>query len=297
MSKFLPILIIIAILCCISCSVVADMYGLDVSGYKPDTTNLDPNYLPSTDEIQAEVNRKYMINSEAFKKEWVIDRINYWIRYYDFDDINYHKLPELYKNLVFDKVYFDIDELRGEALEEFPEEEYFKPKSDISLVLTLKKGDIILTRSNYYMNILLGSRYSFHHAMLVVDEPTSDVDNCIITSYPEGYTEKLSNVCLVSIDDLKYEEFIVVLRFYNLEQEKIDSIVDYAMSQLGKPYNNDYIIKSKSDSFYCSQLIYKSYLSVGLDIDSNNNNWDDHGIVHPNDIYKSPYLRVIKYGN
>ncbi len=281
----------------ISCSVVADMYGLTVSGYVPDTTSLDPVYLPPDKEIALEVDKKSMINSEAFKKEWVIDRINYWINYYDFSKVGYHSLSDLYKNLIFDKVYFDIDKLASQALIQFPEEDYFKNKSDISLLSTLKKGDVILTRSNYYMNILLSSRYSFHHAMLVVTEPTTNTDDCIITSYPANYTAKLSNVCLVNIDDLRIEEFIVVLRFYNLEQEKIDEVVEYAMSQIGKPYNNDYIIKSKEDSFYCSQIVYKSYLSVGLDIDSNTTSWDDHGIVHPNDIYKSPYLRVIKYGN
>ena len=280
-----------------SCSIVAEMYGLKASGYVPDTISLDAKYLPSNEEIELEVNKKAMINSESFNKEWVIDRINYWINYYDFNEISYHSLPELYKNLIFDKVYLDIDKSKDQALEKFPESEYFTEKSDISLLSILRKGDIILTRSNYYMNILLGSRYSFHHSMLVISDPTSDTDDCIITSYPANYTAKLSNVCLINIDDLKIEEFIVVLRFYNLEEEKIEGVINYAALQLGKPYNNDFIIKSKSDSYYCSQLVYKSYLSIGLDIDSNNNNWDDHGIVHPNDIYKSPYLRVVKYGN
>ena len=167
-----------------SCSIVAEMYGLKASGYVPDTISLDAKYLPSNEEIELEVNKKAMINSESFNKEWVIDRINYWINYYDFNEISYHSLPELYKNLIFDKVYLDIDKSKDQALEKFPESEYFTEKSDISLLSILRKGDIILTRSNYYMNILLGSRYSFHHSMLVISDPTSDTDDCIITSIP-----------------------------------------------------------------------------------------------------------------
>ena len=289
--------ILLIIILLLSCSIVAPQLNLEINGYNYEKSEYIKEYLPSDKEIEEQYNLKYNICPESFKTEWVIDRINYWISYYDFKDTNFHNLTDLYKNIVFDKVYFDIDDLSEEAKEKFPIENYNREKSNLNLVETVKKGDVILTRNVYYMNILLNSRYSLHHALLCINDPTSDDDLCLITSYPSDFPNQPENVCLVSLSYLKIDEFVVVLRCNQLDNENINKIVNYALSKIGCSYNNDYINKSKDDSFYCSQIVYKAYKSVGLDIDYNNNEWYDHGLVLPNDIYKSPYFSVIKYGN
>lgn len=289
--------ILLSLFILFSCSVVAPELNLNIEGYEFDKSQYVNELLPSEKEMNEQHNLKINLCPEAYKTEWVIDRINNWISYYDFKNTNFHDLPYMYKNIIFDKVYIDINELSGEAQKNYPVENYNNKKSDLNLLNVIKKGDVILTRNVYYMNILLNSRYSFHHALLCIKDPTGDDDKCLITSYPLNFPNQPENVCLISPSFLNIDEFIVVLRCKQLNEEKINQISQYALSKIGFSYNADYINKSKEDSFYCSQIVYKSYKSIGIDIDFNNNEWFDHGLVLPNDIYKSPYFSLIKYGN
>lgn len=54
-----------------------------------------------------------------------------------------------------------------------------------------------------------------------------------------------------------------------------------------KPYNWDFWHKERTDSFYCSSLIWRAYYDAGMDID-----YDGGGLVTPDDIARSPNLRV-----
>jgi uncharacterized protein YycO len=290
------IMVILALLSLSSCSVVALKLGLKTTGYRWDTGELNRDYLLTDEEIESEFEWKAAICPEAFEMDWVTERINHWINHYDFDKVNFHNLPPIYRNLVFDKVYYDIDALMDEVESLYPTAEIFTIKSNMDLT-RIRKGDIVLTRNSYFMSVLLFSRYSMHHALMAVSDPTSDTDSCFISSYPSAYGMEEYGVSLLSSKDLQMEEFIVVLRMAVEDSTVVDKAVDYALKQLGKPYNDNYILKSGEESFYCTQLIYRSYLSAGLNLDANHLDWDDHGLVLPDDIYKSPYLEVVKFGN
>jgi uncharacterized protein YycO len=290
----------ITILACIllacSCSIVAPRLGLELNGYTWDKTGLVPELLPPETVVEQEFEWKKTIVPEAFEEDWIQTTIRHHLDAYDYSGTHFHNLPELYKNLVFDRVYLDIDSLSDEILAEYPAAEVFTLKNSMDLT-RVRKGDILLTRNRYHMSILLFSRYSTHHALMAVRDPTSDEDPCFISSYPANFGGGLRDVTLLSNRDLQMEEFIVVLRLSVEDGERIDTACAYALEQLGKPYNPDYVLKSKEDSFYCTQLVYRSYLEAGINLDSNHNQWHDHGLVLPDEIYLSPYLRVVKFGN
>lgn len=46
------------------------------------------------------------------------------------------------------------------------------------------------------------------------------------------------------------------------------AVADYCLRQLGKPYNLNFLNAETEDAFYCSQLVYKAYLQVGIDLNT-----------------------------
>lgn len=65
--------------------------------------------------------------------------------------------------------------------------------------------------------------------------------------------------------------------------------VNYANSQVGKPYNLNFLDKYRTDRFYCSQLVWHAWMSQGVDCDSN-----DGDAVLPSDIANSDELYLVK---
>jgi hypothetical protein len=45
-------------------------------------------------------------------------------------------------------------------------------------------------------------------------------------------------------------------------------VAQYCLSQLGKPYNLNFLNSETEDAFYCSQLVYKAYLEVDIDLNT-----------------------------
>jgi uncharacterized protein YycO len=45
-------------------------------------------------------------------------------------------------------------------------------------------------------------------------------------------------------------------------------VAAYVMAQIGKPYNLNFLNAETETAFYCSQLIYKAYQSVGIDLNT-----------------------------
>ena len=52
------------------------------------------------------------------------------------------------------------------------------------------------------------------------------------------------------------------------EHEMRQHIADYCLANLGKPYNLNFLDPDTDKAFYCSQLAYKAYLEVGIDLNS-----------------------------
>jgi cell wall-associated NlpC family hydrolase len=52
------------------------------------------------------------------------------------------------------------------------------------------------------------------------------------------------------------------------EAEMRAAVADYALAQVGKPYNLNFLNAEAEDAFYCSQLVYKAYQRVGINLNT-----------------------------
>ncbi len=46
------------------------------------------------------------------------------------------------------------------------------------------------------------------------------------------------------------------------------TVAKYCLAQVGKPYNLNFLNAETEDAFYCSQLIYKAYQQVGINLNT-----------------------------
>lgn len=65
----------------------------------------------------------------------------------------------------------------------------------------------------------------------------------------------------------------------------------YAEQQIGKPYNLNFFWKTRTDSFYCSQLVWRAWYNQGYDIDYDTND----NIVSPAELVKSARTYTFYY--
>lgn len=52
------------------------------------------------------------------------------------------------------------------------------------------------------------------------------------------------------------------------EHEMREKVAEYCLAQVGKPYNLNFLNAESEDSFYCSQLAYKAYQQIGVDLNT-----------------------------
>jgi len=45
-------------------------------------------------------------------------------------------------------------------------------------------------------------------------------------------------------------------------------VAEYCLSQVGKPYNLNFLNAEMEEAFYCSQLVYKAYQKVGINLNT-----------------------------
>lgn len=46
------------------------------------------------------------------------------------------------------------------------------------------------------------------------------------------------------------------------------TIASYVLAQIGKPYNLNFLNPETDEAFYCSQLVYKAYQTIGIDMNT-----------------------------
>lgn len=68
------------------------------------------------------------------------------------------------------------------------------------------------------------------------------------------------------IDELYGVAFPLENKGYTVENENAirESIANYCITQIGKPYNLNFLDSNSDNAFYCSQLAYKAYLPFGI---------------------------------
>ena len=52
------------------------------------------------------------------------------------------------------------------------------------------------------------------------------------------------------------------------EHEMRQTVAAYCLAQVGKPYNLNFLNAESEESFYCSQLAYKAYQQIGIDLNT-----------------------------
>jgi hypothetical protein len=52
------------------------------------------------------------------------------------------------------------------------------------------------------------------------------------------------------------------------EFEMRSQVAKYCLAQVGKPYNLNFLNAEGEESFYCSQLAYKAYQQIGIDLNT-----------------------------
>ena len=150
--------------------------------------------------------------------------------------------------------------------------------------LTLQTGDIICTM-NGKPDILPGEFWR-----LVGRLVPGDVDHVAIYIGPEGRCVEAGARGVIKFTVFKGEwntEKMARRRghlfdtFYGIvspldglglaeqeEHEMREKVAEYCLAQVGKPYNLNFLYSNTDESFYCSQLAYKAYQQVGIDLNT-----------------------------
>jgi hypothetical protein len=75
-----------------------------------------------------------------------------------------------------------------------------------------------------------------------------------------------------------------------------ENVAKYCLDQIGKPYNINFLDSSTEAAFYCSQLAYKAYLNVGIDLNTGIGVPDipgTAGIIFPQEIWSGSVHRQV----
>jgi len=150
--------------------------------------------------------------------------------------------------------------------------------------ITLQTGDIICTM-NGKPDILPGEFWR-----LVGRLVPGDVDHVAIYIGPDGRCVEAGARGVITFDVPRghwdtermapqrghlFDSFYGVaspLDLHGLAEEEEDemrkTVAAYCLAQVGKPYNLNFLNAEIEESFYCSQLAYKAYQQIGIDLNT-----------------------------
>ncbi len=82
---------------------------------------------------------------------------------------------------------------------------------------------------------------------------------------------------------------------HEMEDQIREDIAAFCLSQIGKPYNLNFLNSNTEDAFYCSQLAYRAYLRCGINLNTGlamealpGTNW----IIYPQEIWSGCIHRM-----
>jgi Permuted papain-like amidase enzyme, YaeF/YiiX, C92 family len=84
------------------------------------------------------------------------------------------------------------------------------------------------------------------------------------------------------------------------ESEMRTRVAKYCLAQVGKPYNLNFLNAETEQSFYCSQLAYKAYQQVGINLNTGLAMEQLPGtneIVYPQEIWDGSSHRAVQRSN
>jgi hypothetical protein len=177
--------------------------------------------------------------------------------------------------------------------------------------LALRTGDIICTM-NGKPDILPGEFWR-----LVGRLVPGDVDHVAVYVGPDGRCVESGTRGVITFEVpgahwdteiMARERGLLFDTFYGIaspldglglsEHEEFDmrkAIADYCLRQVGKPYNLNFLNPDTEDSFYCSQLVYKAYQQVGINLNTGLSMEKLPGtnqIIYPQEVWEGSSHRV-----
>jgi hypothetical protein len=83
-------------------------------------------------------------------------------------------------------------------------------------------------------------------------------------------TEKMAVQRGFLFDDLFGVAYPLEERGFLLEEQATirQEVAAFCLAQVGKPYNLNFLDPNREDAYYCSQLVYKAYLTQGIDLNT-----------------------------
>jgi cell wall-associated NlpC family hydrolase len=178
--------------------------------------------------------------------------------------------------------------------------------------LSLQTGDIICTM-NGKPDILPGEFWRLIGRLV-----PGDVDHVAIYLGPQGRCVESGSRGVITFDvhsEIWDTEFMARKRgllfdtFYGaaypldgLELSDDDeahmraAIATFCLEQVGKPYNLNFLNAESEEAYYCSQLVYKAYQRVGIDLNTGlamEQLPGTNAIIYPQEIWNgSPHQQV-----
>ena len=150
--------------------------------------------------------------------------------------------------------------------------------------LALQTGDIICTM-NGKPDILPGEFWRFVGRLV-----PGDVDHVAIYLGPEGRCVEAGARGVITFDvprghwdteRMALQRGLLFDTLYGVaapldglglaeeeEREMRAAVAEYCLAQLGKPYNLNFLNAETEETFYCSQLAYKAYQQIGIDLNT-----------------------------
>ena len=159
-------------------------------------------------------------------------------------------------------------------------------KADYGGVDTLQPGDILFV--DIYEGWCHGGFWD-HIALYVGDQYYGTP--CVVEATFNG------GICLTPVRAMVDRDEPAKVSVRRLKEkfrneEDIQKAIDYAMAQIGKPFDytatTSFPVKFNEDNLFCTELVWRAYKEAGIDLDA-----DGGFFVYPDDIYFSPKLEQI----
>ncbi len=183
--------------------------------------------------------------------------------------------------------------------------------------IALQTGDIVCTM-NGKPDILPGEFWRFVGRLV-----PGDVDHVAIYLGPDGRCVEAGARGVITFDvpngiwdteRMARQRGLLFDTFYGVaspidglqaaeaeEFEMRSRVAEYCLAQLGKPYNLNFLNPETEESFYCSQLAYKAYQQIGINLNTGlamEQLPGTNAIVYPQEIWNGfPHRKAKQLGS
>ena len=179
--------------------------------------------------------------------------------------------------------------------------------------IPLQTGDIICTM-NGKPDILPGEFWRFVGRLV-----PGDVDHVAIYTGPEGRCVEAGAHGVIKFTVFKgawdtermaRRRGLLFDTFYGIaspldglglpeEEEQVlrAKVAEYCLAQVGKPYNLNFLRSETEEAFYCSQLAYKAYQQIGINLNTGlamEQLPGTNAIVYPQEIWEGTSHRAVE---